>query len=226
MKNHLKSVNAPKSWILPRIRGKFTMRPRSSGHPFEFGLPLGLILRDILNVAQTAAEVQKLLSSQQILVDGRRRTDHRLLIGLFDVLSIPLLKKSYRVVLDTKGRIIVKEIPAAESTFKPCKIIGKTVLPGGKIQFHLHDGKNILVSQKAVVGDTLLLELPGLKVQKVFTLQPGAAIFLTKGKHSGSVGQLKKIAGQEAIYTTKGNDIETSKEYVFVVGEKTSSITL
>ena len=226
MKNHFKSINTPKSWIIPRIRGKYTFHPTSSGHPFEFGLPLGIILRDILKLAQTAAEVKKLLCTQEILVDGRKRTDHRVLVGLFDVISIPLLKKSYRVVLDSKGRIIIKEIPAAESNLKPCKIIGKTILPGGKVQVHLHDGKNIILSQKVKVGDTIMMELPGLKVKAIFPLQLGAAVFLTKGKHSGDVGQLKIIIGQEAVYTSQGKDVETSKEYVFVLGEKTAQITL
>ena len=96
MKRHLKSIAAPKSWILPRIRGKFTLRPQHSGHPYAAGLPLGLLMRDTLKQAATMAEVRKLLATREVLVDGRRRKDHRFLVGLFDVLSFPALSKNYR----------------------------------------------------------------------------------------------------------------------------------
>lgn len=250
MKRHLKSIAAPKSWILPRIRGKFTLRPQHSGHPYAAGLPLGLLMRDTLKQAATMAEVRKLLATREVLVDGRRRKDHRFLVGLFDVLSFPALSKNYRVVLDVKGKIVIREIPATETSLKPGKIMGKTMLTGGKIQYHLHDGKNIgATTGLAAVGDTLLLMLPALAVKQVLPMTPGARIFLMGGKYQGSTGILREIKGKLVRYivtattpatastpaiapttaAVAGNTIETAKEYVFVVGaagEKTASITL
>lgn len=237
MKQHLKSIAAPKSWILPRIRGKFTLRPRPSGHPIRAGLPLGLLLRDTLHLAATMAEVRKLLSTREVLVDGRRRQDHRFLVGLFDILAIPLLKKQYRVLLDEKGRIKLKEISAAEAALKLCKVIGKTVITGGKVQYHFHDGKNIIMEkqeerppQHVAVGDTLLVTLPALMVKQVLTFAPQARIFLVGGRHQGSSGTVREIKGAQVSYATAaGQNIETAKEYAFVIGaagEKAGMITL
>ena len=39
-------------------------------------------------------------------VDGRVRTDPKFPLGLFDVLSIPKIKKNYRIMIDVKGRFI------------------------------------------------------------------------------------------------------------------------
>jgi len=226
MKNHLKTLPAPKTWIIDRKSKRFITRPHPSGHPLSMGLPLGVILRDKLQVASTMAEVKKILINQEILVDGKRRKDHRYQVGLFDVLTITSTHHHYRLLLDHKGRIIITEIPAAESTIKPGKIIGKTILPGGKIQLNLHDGKNILFSKEAAVGDTIVLQVPDLKVQEVLPLKPGALVFFTEGKHSGDLGQLKEIKGIQVVYSQAGKDIETTKKYAFVLGNKKAIITL
>lgn len=226
MKNHLKRIAAPKTWILDRQQNIFTVRPNPGAHSLDTGLPLGMILRDILNYASTMGEVRKILNNKDILVDGKKRKDHRFMVGLFDVLSFPELKKQYRVVLDNQGRLVLVEISAAESTLKPFKVIGKTMLSNGKIQFNLYDGKNIITDKKLKVGDSIVLELPQLAFKEVLPLDSGAIVFLTKGKHGGDVGKLKEIKGKEALYLANGKEIETAKSYLFVVGKKEPVITL
>ena len=159
-------------------------------------------------------------------MDGKRRKDHRFLVGLFDVLSIPEVKKHYRMVLDRKGRLSLSEITAQESALKLGKVVGKTMMKGSKIQFNLHDGRNIVSDAKAKVGDTFVLTLPQAMLAKVLPLKPGAKVFLTKGKHAGDVGVLREVKGNEATYSVDGANIETAKGYLFVVGEKDSEIKL
>ena len=172
-------------------------------------------------------EVRKILNNKNILVDGKRRKDPKFIVGLFDVISMPLLKKSFRLIFDKKGRILVKEIPEKESSIKISKIVGKTVLVKNKIQLNLHDGKNILSDGGAKVGDSVVLSLPDLKVKEVLPLKEGATIFLTKGKHGGSVGTLKEIKNNEATYSVDGKDVETARNYLFVIGdEKGSTIVI
>ncbi|HLD72336.1 MAG TPA: 30S ribosomal protein S4e [Candidatus Nanoarchaeia archaeon] len=226
MKNHLKRIASPRTWIILRKENTFITRPNPGGHPLDQGLALGTILRDELKLASTMREIKKVLENNEILVDGKRRKDHRYLVGLFDVITIPLTKKAYRLWLDQKGRIIVAEIKESESKIKPCKIVGKTMLAGKKIQFHLHDGKNLIADLKAKVGDTLILSLPKLEVKEVFALQPGAAVFLTKGKHSGDSGTLKELKGGEAVYLKGKEKIETAKDYIFVLGKDKPIIEL
>jgi small subunit ribosomal protein S4e len=226
MKNHLKRIASPRTWTIDRKGGIFTTRPKPGAHKYENGLALGTVLRDFLGLAKTTSEVKKLLNNNQILIDGKARKDHKFIIGLFDVLTIESIKKSYRLYFDRKGRIIIKEISTEEASFKPCKIVGKTVLSGGKIQYHLHDGKNVLTDVKAKVGDTLLLTFPKLEVKEVLPLQKGATIYLTKGKHSGDVGQFKEIKKEEVIYVVDKTEIETAKEYLFVIGKDKAMITI
>jgi len=226
MKNHLKRSTIPRTWNLNRKQNIFIVRPNAGGHSLEMGLPLGVILRDILGYASTSKEAQKILNNKNILVDGKRRKDHRFIVGLFDVLAFPDLKKYYRMVLDQKGRLSLKETTTEESSIKLCKIVGKTILKKGKVQFHFHDGKNIITDVAAKVGDSVILQLPQLNIKEILPLKNGVHVFLTKGKHGGSSGVLKDIKGKEALYTVDGKDVETAKAYLFVIGEKKPAINL
>lgn len=226
MKNHLKRVTTPKTWSLPRRGAVFTTCPRPSGHPLDQGMPLGVLLRDVLQIALTMSEVKKLLNNKEVLVDGRRRKDHRFLVGLFDVLSLPLLGKHYRLVLDSNGHLALVTIKAEEAKLKLGKVVGKSVIKGGLTQYHLHDGRNVTSDQPSVVGDSLLLTIPEQKVQKVFPLKKGMTIILDSGKNAGVLGMLKELAGHESTYTTSQGDIETVSKYLFVVGEKEPVLTV
>ncbi len=227
MKNHLKRLAAPKSWPIERKKNTFILRPNAGGHPLAGSLPLGLLLRDHLKLAQTMAEVKKMLHQEDILVDGVARRDHRFSVGLFDVLSIPKIQARYRLSLDMKGRLTLLPIPAEEASAKLCRITGKTMLSGGKIQFNLHDGKNIITDASGKVGDTMAISLPDLKIQKILPLQEGSAVFLVRGKYAGSNGIVQQMKGTQATFTDKeGKQIETSRAYLFVVGTSTAEITL
>lgn len=226
MKNHLKRIAAPKSWDIDRKEGKYILKPCAGGHALKNGLPLALLIRDILKLTSTLGETKKILRNQEVLVDGRRRKEPHFIVGLFDLLTFPQLKKNYRLLIDKKGRLILAEIPAAETGFKVCKIVGKKILPKGKIQFNLYDGKNIIGEQKAQVGDSLVLNLPNLKIKEVLPLKEGAAIFLTSGKHSGDLGQLKELKQREAVYISHDQEIYTAKDYLFVVGNKKPLFTI
>jgi small subunit ribosomal protein S4e len=226
MKNHLKRIASPSTWQIDRKSRVFTVRPKPGAHPLDKGMAMGVILRDKLNLAKTMSEVKKLLNQNEILVDGKRKKDYRLIVGLFDVLSVKTTGKNYRVILDSKGRVAIKEIDGKESSLKVCKVVGKTTISKGKIQLNLHDGKNILSDADVKVGDSLLLSLPKLEVKKVLPLKNNTTVFLTDGKHAGLAGQLKEIKNNEAIFVVDGKDIETAKKYLFVVGEQKAEVTI
>jgi small subunit ribosomal protein S4e len=226
MKNHLKRIASPHTWAIDRKSSVFITRPKPGAHKMGSGLPLGVILRDFLELSTTMNESKKVLNNNDILVDGKRRKDYRYIVGLFDVITIPIQKKSFRLMFNKKKQIVINEISDAESLIKPCKVVGKTILTKGRMQLNLHDGKNIISDAKAKVGDTLLLSLPKLEVKEVLPLEKGSEVYLIDGKHCGDVGSFKEIRKEEAIYTKDKKDIETAKEYLFVVGKNKSMIEI
>ena len=246
-KDHLKRLAAPKTWNVKRKGLKFITKPAPGPHSLESGMPLNVLLKEVLGYANTTKESKKILKTNEIKIDGKSRKDFRFPIGIFDTLEIATTGtsagESFRVVLNKKGKIDLIKIKKDEAALKPCKIIGKTMVggkTGRKLQLNLFDGKNILVesnsSQRGLwnesdktykAGDTILVSLPELKIVKHLKLAKRAAIFLTGGKHIGEIGVIDDLVEGKVIYKdNKGNLIETSKEYAFVVGDNKPAIQL
>lgn len=229
-KNHLKRLNAPKSWKIERKASKFIARPNPGAHPMELSMPLATLFKEVLSYADTTREVRLLMRSNEVLVDGRRRFECKQALGLMDVLSIPKLNKHYRMLLDTHGSLYLRKVPKEESSLKLCRVNGKTVIKGGKLQLNLSGGRSILVKEVPYkVGDTLLVELPEQKIKEHFPLEAGAAIYLTGGSHVGTFGVLTEIKGKIVNFTPEGSKDEkftTSRKYAFVVGKGKPALSL
>lgn len=223
---HLSRLAMPKSWRLKRKATKWIARPLPGPHPIKLGLPLVLVLRDILKYANTTKEVKKVLHNQEILVDGIRRKEPRFIVGLMDVIAIPKLSSYFRVLLNKKGKIIFIPIKDNEANIKPCKIIGKKIVKG-KIQLNLFDGKNILVEKGDYqTRDSLLIELPSQKIKELLKFQKGNTIYLTAGKNTGETGVIEEIKGDRVLYKRDNMIFETLKDCVFVIGKEKPLIRL
>jgi small subunit ribosomal protein S4e len=144
----LKRLNTPKFLQIKRKHGIFFIKSSPGPHPNRFCLPLLHIVRDLLKIVDTYREAKKLIGQGYFKVDGKVIKDIAHPVGLMDVLSIPKTKKYYRILPDSHYGLILHEITEDESTFKLCRIAGKTTIKGGHIQLNLHDGRNILIYVK------------------------------------------------------------------------------
>jgi small subunit ribosomal protein S4e len=188
----LKRLLIPKFWKVPKKAFKWAVSPKPGPHPKFYCIPLQIVLRDILHIAETGKEAITIIRKGEVLVDGKPRKDYAYPTGIFDVISLPKIKKSYRIVPTSSGLEII-EIPEKEANKKICKIENKTLLKG-KIQLNLSDGKNILVTDKKYkTGDSLLLELPSLKILDHLTPAPGYVGIISKGKNAGKIGKIKEV---------------------------------
>ena len=227
MSKHLKRIAAPSFWKISKKAYAWVVRPRAGPHKLEECFPLLIIVRDILKLADNAKEAKKIIKMGEILVDGKVRKDHKFPVGLFDVISIPKMKKFYRIVPARKGLKLI-EIDEKESKVKLCKIRNKTIVKNGKVQLNLHDGKNILVDDPTLykTGDSLLLELPTLKILEHIKLEKGNLGIVIKGKRAGKMGEIEKIVvtrtkdPTRVICKMEGESVEILKEYFFVVGKE------
>ena len=226
-KYHIKRLAAPKTWQIRRKGLKFITKPVPGPHSLDTGMPLNILLKEVLSYANTTREVKKILNTNEIKIDGKARNDFRFPVGIFDTIEFTNINECFRVVLNRKGKIDLLKINKEESLLKPCKIIGKTMVMG-KLQLNLFDGKNILADKNLYkVGDTLLLSLPWQKISKHLKLDKKSAIFLTGGKHIGETGNVEDIVENKVIYkNNKGDLIETSKRYAFVIGDSKPLIKL
>lgn len=224
---HLKRLAAPKTWHVNRKKIKFIIKPAPGPHSLQNGIALGTLLKEILEYASTTREAKKMMHTDEIKVDGKARKNFRFPVGIFDTLEFEKTGECFRIILNKNGKIGVIKIRKEEAAVKPCKIIGKKMIRG-HIQLNLHDGKNITVDKdNYMVGDTVILKLPGQEISRHIRMDKKAAIFLIGGKHIGEIGNVDDILQNKVIYRDqKNNLIETSKEYSFVVGEGNPLIRL
>jgi small subunit ribosomal protein S4e len=188
--SHLKRQEVPKNWPISRKRTVYVVKPMSK---LSNSIPLLIILRDILKIAQNRREVKRSLHENQILVNSKKIKDEKIGLYLFDTLQIIPLKKSYRINLTKTGKFEAEEINEKENNFKIAKIIDKKVLSGKKTQINLSDGRNFISEIKCNVNDSVLINLKEKKMEKCFLLKENSKVLIFSGKHAGERGIIQKI---------------------------------
>ena len=226
MKSHLKRLFTPKSWTLLKKEQKFIVRPKPGTHPAKLSMPITLLLKK-LGYAATTQEVKKILSTKEVLVDGRRVKEHKFPVGFMDVVTIKDTNDVFRILLDEKGRLKIIPVDKEEALLKLCRIKKKTALKNRKIQLNLSDNRNILVDKDACkVGDSVLITVPFQEIRQHLPLEKGALIYLIGGKHSGHKGTVDAIEKNKLVYTSARKKYESLVKYAFVVGKGKESIKL
>jgi small subunit ribosomal protein S4e len=178
---------------------KYVARALSSK---DNSVPLVIAVRDMLKLARTAKEVQKMIYEKMLKINGREAKDYRESICLFNLLEAG---KTYALALDAHGRFIFEE--PKNKTERPCKVINKKLLSKKKIQLNLHDGTNILASNEIKTGDTVYLSLDG-KLKSHVKLEKGKPCFVISGKYSGMKGKVEKV-DEKGVHVHLENKIET-----------------
>lgn len=225
---HLKRLNTPKRWNIPKKSTTFITKASSGPHPKDLSIPLVVMLRDHIKIVETLKDCKRIVNEKLVLVDNVAVSDVKRPVGLFDIISIPSHNIYYRIVLDYKGGIVPLSISKTESLVKPFSILNKTRVKGNKIQFNCTSGRNILLKDgKYKTGDTLIIDLDKKKVTKHLPAKEGAHVLVMYGKHAGEIVKIKGFKNFESVMkdrvilvNDKGAEYETMKNYVFVIGEK------
>ncbi|MEM5812189.1 MAG: 30S ribosomal protein S4e [Candidatus Aenigmatarchaeota archaeon] len=219
----MKRYFMPEFWPIPKKGNVYATSPVPGPHPKYRCIPLRILVRDVLKLAESSAEVKKILNAVKVLVDKKVRKEPGFPVGLMDVIEIPEIDISYRVNVGKKG-LLLEKIKKSETGFKLCKIIGKKTLKGKKQQFNLHDGRNILVEGPYKVGDSVLIEIPTQKILHHFPLKKGETVVIISGRNIGIKGKIKEIKERKSmlersmimIESDDGKEIETPKDYLMV----------
>jgi small subunit ribosomal protein S4e len=227
---HQKRLSIPRSWKAGKKGYKWVSTTRSGPHSQARSLPLGIIIRDILKLVDNSREGKRILSEGKVLVDGIPRKDLRFPVGLFDVITLPLINETYRMFQDEKGRLVLHKLDATNVN-KLCRINNKTTLKGGKVQLNLNDGTNIPGSNEYCTKDSLILSLPDKQIVKHLQFKVGNLAMVVGGQHSGEIGKITEIkevksSRHNTVAISGETDFETIEDYVIVIGEDKPEIRL
>ena len=238
----LKRKPAPRFWPIHRKELPWIVKPSSGPHSLQNCLSLTLVLRDILEVADTRKEGKMILSGGKVQVNGKVRRKDDFPVGLMDVISLPDMNKYYRVMPSHKG-LVLSPISKDEASFKLVRVEDKSTVKNG-VQIALHDGSNMLVkvadpkNPQEVTYETfdiLKITYPEKQVALTLKTKEGNLAVITGGKNMGKQGKIVEIEKTEAkkrrqalvvIEDAQGARYQTILDFIFSIGENEPLIGL
>jgi small subunit ribosomal protein S4e len=232
MSKHLKRLNAPRPLSLHRKEYKWTVKAKPGPHPLNYSIPLTLVVRDYLSLCNTGREAKRVISNGDILVDNVPRKNHKFPCGFMDIISVPKLKKQYRILFDKRGKLQLIPISTSEAEWKLYQIRNKTTLRGKQTQINFHDGKNLIVKKDEYhTGDVLKINFKDNKITDVYQFKKGTISMIIGGTHIGETANIEDV---ELIPSSKPNlakmkgesEFSTLQKYVFPIGKNKPVIQL
>jgi small subunit ribosomal protein S4e len=214
---------SPNFWAIKRKQGQFVIRGNPGPHPKQRAYPLGMVLRDVLKVARTRQDADRILKSNKVKVDGIIRRDPNFAVGLMDVVELAL-GEAYRMVPKNSDLLTPIGIEEAEKGMKLIKITSKTAIRENKMQYGFHDSKTLISSQNLKVGDTCVIELPEVKIKNHIAFEKDSTVLIITGENAGNIGKIEDIKDgvfslpKRALVSFDGKSVELPVEMVMVVG--------
>ncbi|MCU4974846.1 30S ribosomal protein S4e [Halobacteria archaeon AArc-m2/3/4] len=229
MSNHQKRLSVPKSWPVERKTATFTVKAGAGPHGKD-GVPLVILLRDVLGYVDSKKEARYALSEDAVLVNGDPINDEQRPIGMFDIVAFPQREEFYRVFPDEGGRLALTAIDADAADSRLGKVEGKRQVTGGVTQLSLHDGTNVTAdSDEYNANDSVVVDNESKEIVAHFPYEEGALVTAVRGNHAGKIGTVDEIdvtsgSGSNIVTVSSDEDededgFETVEEYVVVIDE-------
>ena len=225
MSDHQKRLAAPNSWPVERKTRVYTVKADAGPHG-EAGVPLLVLLRDVLGYVDSKKEARYALEQGSVLVNGDSSIDASRPIGMFDILAFVKREEYYRVFPGQGGRLALTPIDADAADSKLGKVIRKKQLSGGATQLTLHDGQTLLTDDESIgSNDSIVVDNEDASVVAHFPYEEGALVTAVSGQHAGEIGTVDTItktpgSGSNTVLVDQDEgSFETVEEYVVVIDE-------
>jgi len=204
---YLTRTKASKKLPIPRKGTKYVVRAASH---YTNGVPVVIAVRDMLKLAKTSKEVQKMINSKLLKINGKLVKDVKESIRLFNILDAG---KKYKLTLLPTGRFAFEE---TSDKNRIVKVVNKSILKKGGLQLNLYDGTNILTKDKINVGDSVELDFDS-KIKKVISLEKGKTVFIESGRSKGLSGKIENVNKNKVIVNLGERSVDLFKSHVIVI---------
>ncbi len=171
-------------WPVARKGTRFVV---TAIHNKGIGIPILIVLREIMKAGKTRSEVKRIICQEKVKINGKLIKDEKYPLVLFDILELE--GKKYKVIIKNK-KFSLEETKAEE---KVSKVIGKKILKDGKVQINLNDGRNFLSKEKINTGDSVVYNFVDKKIENILSLKDNSNIIVIGGSHIGEEGKIEKI---------------------------------
>jgi small subunit ribosomal protein S4e len=226
----IKRQMAPTFWDIRRKKSQFVLSVKSGSHSKDTAYPLGIFLRDILRLAHTMHEAERIVNAGKVKVDGITIKDINFAVGLMDVIELIPIGQSYRLVPKNSELLIPLNINDYEKTQKIVKVTSKGMIKGKKLQYGFHDGKTLITDQKLMVGDSCLIQIPETKINSHIKFAKACMVLVTRGENAGSIGRVQDIKDgifslpKRALISFSDRSVELPVQLVMAIGDESPII--
>jgi small subunit ribosomal protein S4e len=204
---HQTRTQVSKKIPVPRKGTKYVARQRGD---LQNSVSVVVAVRDMLKLARTAREVKEMIKQKALKINGREVKDLREAIRIFNLFEAG---KHYVLTLNKIGKFVFEETKSKE---RICKIINKKILNEKKTQLNLHDGTNLISSQRANVQDTVYLDASG-KITKHIPFEKGKECFIISGKYVGFEGKIESVENGKVVVNLKDKSPVLDKKSIIVI---------
>ena len=229
-----KRMTAPDAWQIARKESKYVVSTAHGPHDAS-ALPIGIWIRDQMDLAQNTKEVKKILHDRNVVLNGKVVLDEHIGIDVFDIISFPKINKHYMILVDEKGRHTEHEISADAAKVQLVKIANKTTIVGGKTQINLTSGTNFIGDNSYKGKDSLVIGIVGddrFVVQQHFPYAVGNMAVVIGGQHTMKTGKIVEILVQQSSLSNRvilegadGQKFETIEDYIYMIGTTESFLS-
>ncbi|WP_136589338.1 30S ribosomal protein S4e [Salinigranum halophilum] len=227
MTRHQKRLSVPNTWPVERKESTWTVKAGAGPHG-EAGVPLLILLRDVLGYVDSKKEARYALNQDSVLVNGVAVSDESRPIGMFDIVAFTQRDEYYRVFPDEGGRLALTPISADAADSRLGKVVRKQQVKGGAFQLTLHDGTNVRVEEGSdySTNDSIVVDNETKEIVAHFGYEEGALVTAVDGQHAGEIGEVAEItvtpgSGSNTVRVVRDDDseFETIEQYVVVIDE-------
>ena len=214
---------APKFWQVKRKGFPFILSANPGPYAKDKCYPIGIVLRDVLNVCKNLHEAKMVMNSGLIQIDGITRRDVHFGVGIMDVVNIIPNGESYRLI--PKDLNVLIPIKTKEKDVKLLKITSKVSIKGSKLQYGFHDGKTLISDDKQMnVGDVCLVKLPKIEITEHIKFDTGSTVLIIQGENAGKIGKIIEIKNgmfslpKRAVVEFEERSVELPVDIVMPIG--------
>ena len=213
-------LSVPNSWPVERKEQTYTVKAGAGPHGEE-GVPLLIVLRDVLGYVDSKKEARYALEQDSILVNGKALSDEQRPIGMFDILAFVEREEYYRVFPDEGGRLALTEIDADAADSRLGKVVKKQQGAGGDTQLTLHDGTTLLADDDTITqNDSIVVSNDDKSVVAHFSYEEGALVTAVAGVFAVDEIQVTNGSSQNNVLVDQDDGrFETVEGYVVVIDE-------
>lgn len=231
MSSHLKRHSMPIAWPIKRKNIAHISKPNPGSHKLRYSTSVLILLRDVLGYVKDLKEARYAINHNEISINGRKVTNVKDVIGIFDIVEIKSTNEKFIVLLDELGKL--KLVNSKDSSII-LKVSGKAIISGKKFQLNFMNGFNLLVDEKTFksikVDDSIDYDFVKKKIISTLQFKEGSMVFIYDGKYKGKFGEVKGFInynglGRDIVSVQIGKDLHsTASEYSYVVGAKAEDL--